>query len=80
MGIPTPDTFTDFRAHLHTAQIDAAYLALVLEQYLNLPDNLPRSDWQTDPLAEHQAWAFREAIDTFRQMILDKPEQGNGEE
>ncbi|WP_255433006.1 hypothetical protein [Spirosoma sp. KUDC1026] len=44
MGISIPDTFTDFRAHLHTAQIDAAYLALVLEQYLSLPDNLPRSD------------------------------------
>jgi hypothetical protein len=80
MAIPAPAHFTDFRVHLHNAQIDAAHLHFVLGQYLDLPENLPKADWTTDPLEEHQAWEFREAIDTFRQMIEDKPDQGNGEQ
>lgn len=80
MPIPAPARFTDLREHLHTAGIDAAYLSLTLEQYLNLPDNMPQHDWFTDPHDDHQAWAFREAINTFRGMVEEKPEEGNGEE
>lgn len=80
MPIPAPAGFKDLRVHLHEAGIDAAHLSFVLEQYLSIPDNLPRSDWFSDPLADHQAWAFREAVEAFRQMIVDKPDVGNGDD
>ncbi len=54
MAIPAPTRFTDLRKHLHAAQVDAAYLSHVLEQYLELPDNMPQQDWFLDPLADHQ--------------------------
>ncbi|RZM21702.1 MAG: hypothetical protein EOO88_31925 [Pedobacter sp.] len=80
MPTPAPAGFTDLRVHLHTAGVDAAHLSFVLEQYLSIPDNLPRSDWFTDPLEDHQAWAFREAVTSFQQMIVDKTDEGDGDE
>lgn len=80
MPIPAPARFTDLRQHLHNAQIDAAYLSLTLEQYLSLPENLPKQDWFIDPQDDHQAWQFRQNIVQFVEMIRDKPDVGNGEE
>ncbi|MCK8492906.1 hypothetical protein M0L20_13645 [Spirosoma sp. RP8] len=80
MSIPAPARFTDLRKHLHDAGIDAAYLCLTLEQYLNLPDNMPTHDWMLDPHEDHQAWEYRENLNNFRQMIVDKPDEGNGDE
>ncbi|MEZ0607859.1 hypothetical protein ACAW74_05045 [Fibrella sp. WM1] len=80
MPIPAPEGFTDLRVHLHEAGVDAAHLSFVLERYLETPDNMPRSDWSTDVQAEHQAWAYREAVGTFQQMIVDKPDDGNGDD
>lgn len=80
MAIPAPTRFTDLRQHLHAAQVDAAYLSHVLEQYLELPDNMPQHDWFLDPLEDHQAWDYRNALIAFQQMIVAKPDEGNGEE
>ena len=80
MPIPAPARFTDLREHLHNAGIDAAYLSLTLEQYLNLPDNMPQQDWFLDPQDDHQAWQFRENINQFMGMIQDKPDIGNGDD
>lgn len=80
MPIPAPARFTDLREHLHTAGIDAAYLSLTLEQYLTIPDNMPQHDWFLDPLEDHQAWQYRENINQFKAMIVDKPDEGNGDE
>lgn len=80
MLIPAPARFTDLREHLHTAGIDAAFLSLTLEQYLDLPDNMPKHDWFLDPHEDHQAWQYRENISQFRGMIVDKPDEGNGED
>ncbi|GAB3886015.1 hypothetical protein [Spirosoma agri] len=79
MPIPAPARFTDLREHLHSAGVDAAYLNLVLEQYLSLPENMPSQDWMQDPHDDHQAWQFRENLTQFREMIVDKPDEGNGE-
>lgn len=80
MAIPAPARFTDLRAHLHTAGVDAAHLHFVLDHYLNLPENMPVADWFMDAHEDHQAWQFREAIREFQHMIVDKVEEGNGEE
>jgi len=80
MPIPAPSRFTDLRQHLHNAGIDAAYLSLTLEQYLALPENLPKQDWFLNPADDHQAWAFRETLGQFKGMIEDKPDEGNGDE
>ncbi len=80
MGIPAPTSFTDLRKHLHDAQIDAAYLNHVLERYLDEPANMPQYGPLSDPLDEHRAWAYRQAILTFQQMIKAKPEEGNGDD
>ncbi|GAB3767747.1 hypothetical protein GCM10028818_01100 [Spirosoma horti] len=77
MPIPAPSRFTDLKVHLHSAGVDAVHLNFVLEHYLGLPENLPIDAWYLDPHEEHQAWDFREAIRTFQQMIVDKPETGN---
>ncbi|MVM36500.1 hypothetical protein GO730_00570 [Spirosoma sp. HMF3257] len=74
MAFPAPARFTDLRQHLHKAGIDAARLSFVLEDYLGLPDNMPRQDWFLDPQEDHQAWGFREAICEFQKMIADKTE------
>jgi hypothetical protein len=79
MAIPAPARFADLREHLHTAQVDAAYLSHVLEQYLQQPAHMPQHDWFLDPLEDHQAWDYRTAILTFQQMIVAKPDEGNGE-
>ncbi|MCX6216387.1 hypothetical protein [Spirosoma sp.] len=79
MPIPAPPRFTDLKVHLHSAGVDAARLNFVLEHYLDLPANKPLEAWYLEPHEEHQAWAFREAIQTFQQMIVDDPEAGNGE-
>lgn len=79
MPIPAPARFTDLRQHLHAAGVDAAYLSLVLEQYLELPENMPTQDWAFDPHDDHQAWQYRETLNQFRAMIVDKPDEGNGE-
>ena len=72
MAIPAPARFTDLRVHLHSAGVDAAHLNFVLEQYLDLPDNMPVDTWYMDPHDEHQAWEFRETINQFREMLFDK--------
>ncbi|WP_019986305.1 hypothetical protein [Rudanella lutea] len=80
MPFPAPARFTDLRAHLHAARIDAAHLSFVLEHYLSLPQNMPLDEWYQDPLEDHQAWAYRDIVSSFRQMIEAKPDEGNGEE
>lgn len=79
MPIPAPGRFTDLRQHLHNAGVDTAYLSLVLEQYLDLPDNMPKQDWFLDPFDDHQAWEFREQIGKFRNMIVDREDEGDGD-
>ncbi|GAB3803419.1 hypothetical protein GCM10028819_33310 [Spirosoma humi] len=77
MAIPAPARFTDLRQHLHDAGIDSAYLSLTLEQYLDKAENMPQQDWFLDPMEDHQAWAFREAINEFRAMTQEKEDVGN---
>lgn len=77
--IPAPEGFVDLRAFLHNAGIDAAFIRVTLDEYLFDAQNLPRLAWFDDPVDEHQAWAYREAIQTFRDMIADAPDEGNGE-
>lgn len=80
MAIPAPARFTDLRQHLHNAGIDSAFLSLTLEQYLDLPENMPQHDWFLDPQEDHQAWQFRETINEFRGMTQEKLPEGNGDE
>lgn len=80
MAIPAPAQFTDLRQHLHDAGIDSAYLSLTLGNYLGKAENMPRQDWFLDPQEDHQAWAFREAINEFREMTQEKEDIENGGE
>ncbi len=41
---------------------------------------MPLDEWYQDPLEDHQAWAYRDIVSSFRQMIEAKPDEGNGEE
>lgn len=77
--IPAPDGFVDLRIFLHEAGIDAAFVRVKLDEYLGNGQNLPQFEWYADPLLEHQAWAFRESIQTFRDMIAEADDIGNGE-
>jgi hypothetical protein len=79
MPIPAPAQFTDLRQHLHNAGIDSTYLCLTLEQYLGKEENMPKQDLFLDPVEDHQAWAFREAINEFMEMTREKEDEGNGE-
>jgi hypothetical protein len=77
MAIPAPARFTDLRQHLHNAGIDAAYLSLTLENYLAIADNMPSHDWMLDPHDDHQAWAYREVINHFMEMVEEKEDSEN---
>jgi len=79
MAIPSPAQFTDLRQHLHAAGIDSAHLSFTLEQYLGKEENMPKQDLFLDPVDDHQAWSFREAINEFMEMTQEKEDVGNGD-
>lgn len=78
--IPAPEGFADLRTFLHKAGIDAAYIRVKLDEYLGTYQNMPREDWFTDPLLDHQVWAYRGVIQTFRDMIAEAEDAGDGDE
>ena len=79
-AVPAPAEFQALRDYLEAAQIDVDHLCFHLEQFLQQPQHLPRSDWFTDPHEEHQAWAYRQTVQEFADMVRSRPDEGNGDE
>lgn len=79
-AIPAPEQFTDLRQHLHDAEIDPAYLVLKLREWLDNYANLPRTDWFTDPLDDHQAWYYRQVVEDMAEYLREPDEPGDGDE
>ena len=77
--VPAPANFQALRDYLEAAQVDVDHLCFLLERFLAQPEHLPRADWEQDPQAEHQAWAYRTTVEEFRDMVWRKMEEGNGD-
>lgn len=68
-AVPAPAEFQALRDYLEAAEVDVDRLCFLLERFLEEPAHLPHADWETDPQADHQAWAYRMAVQEFRQIV-----------
>lgn len=79
-AVPAPAEFQTLRDYLEAAEVDVDRLCYLLDRFLEEPGHLPRADWETDPQADHQAWAYRTTVEEFRQMVWRRMEAGNGDD
>ena len=78
-AVPAPADFQALRDYLTEQQIDIDHLLFHLGHFLTKTEHLPVGDWFSDPQEEHQAWAYRQTIAEFIDMVQTGPEEGNGE-
>lgn len=79
-AVPAPVLFQVLRDYLEAQQIDVAHICFHLECFLQKPEHLPKTDWYTDPLDEHQAWDYRKTIGEFIEMLQKQPDEGDGDD
>jgi hypothetical protein len=78
-AVPAPAEFQVLRDYLEKAQIDVNHLCFQLEQFLQQPEHLPGENGFEDPHGEHQAWAYRQTVQEFIDMVQARPDAGNGD-